>query len=207
MLMNDNILLVSHETGVKKVVSCLSTCIFPDKTSYPIDETMVHNGPPHSSNFGYSYAKRLIDITNKAYHEKHGSMFTSIIPCNVFGPHDNFKPVVSHVIPGMIQRLYELIYEKDLELPQEEKTFMVYGTGKPLRQFIYSIDLARLIVWVLENYESVEPIVLSVDEAAEVSIAQLAQSIAKAFDFKVSSLVTHEFFSNKNSSFFLKNHS
>lgn len=65
MLMNDNVLLVSHETNVQKVVSCLSTCIFPDKTSYPIDETMVHNGPPHDSNFGYSYAKRMIDVLNR----------------------------------------------------------------------------------------------------------------------------------------------
>lgn len=65
MLMNDNVLLVSHEFNVRKVVSCLSTCIFPDKTSYPIDETMVHNGPPHASNYGYSYAKRMIDVANR----------------------------------------------------------------------------------------------------------------------------------------------
>lgn len=64
-MINDNVLLVSHELNIKKVVSCLSTCIFPDKTTYPIDETMVHNGPPHESNFGYSYAKRMIDITNR----------------------------------------------------------------------------------------------------------------------------------------------
>ena len=63
--MNDIILEMSHQFKVRKVVSCLSTCIFPDKTSYPIDETMVHNGPPHSSNFGYSYAKRMIDVQNK----------------------------------------------------------------------------------------------------------------------------------------------
>ena len=65
MKMNDNILEMCHKFGVKKLVSCLSTCIFPDKTSYPIDETMVHNGPPHPSNFGYSYAKRMIDVQNK----------------------------------------------------------------------------------------------------------------------------------------------
>lgn len=60
----------------------------------------------------------------------------------------------------------------------------MYGTGKPLRQFIYSIDLAKLFVWVLRHYESVEPIILSVDEEAEVSIAQLAESLVSAFDFK-----------------------
>ncbi|XP_049287008.1 probable GDP-L-fucose synthase [Anopheles funestus] len=184
MLINDNILLLSHELKVKKVVSCLSTCIFPDKTSYPIDETMIHNGPPHDSNFGYSHAKRMIDVLNRAYNQQYGDMFTSVVPCNVFGPHDNFVPGVSHVIPGMIHRLHELIFVKNTDQPQESKVFSVYGTGKPLRQFIYSLDLAKLFIWVLRQYDSVEPIILSVDESAEVSIAQLAESLAKAFEFK-----------------------
>lgn len=111
-------------------------------------------------------------------------MFTSVVPCNVFGPFDNFKPGVSHVIPGMIQRMHEIIYLNDQNIPQEEKEFPVYGTGKPLRQFIYSLDLAKLFIWVLRSYDSVEPIILSVDESAEVSIAELADSLAKAFDFK-----------------------
>ncbi|XP_028342034.1 GDP-L-fucose synthase isoform X2 [Physeter macrocephalus] len=64
---NDNVLHSAFEVGARKVVSCLSTCIFPDKTSYPIDETMIHNGPPHSSNFGYSYAKRMIDVQNRTW--------------------------------------------------------------------------------------------------------------------------------------------
>lgn len=84
----------------------------------------------------------------------------------------------------MIHRLHKLIYIDNPEVPQEQKEFVVYGTGKPLRQFIYSLDLGKLFIWVLRNYNSVEPIILSVDEAAEVSIAQLAESIAKAFDFK-----------------------
>lgn len=64
-LINDNVIHNSHEFKVSKVVSCLSTCIFPDKTTYPIDETMIHNGPPHDSNFGYAYAKRMIDVSNR----------------------------------------------------------------------------------------------------------------------------------------------
>ena len=66
MLMNENILEASHKNNVKKLVYCLSTCIFPDKTTYPIDETMVHNGPPHQANFGYGYAKRMMDVQNRA---------------------------------------------------------------------------------------------------------------------------------------------
>ncbi|KAK9754195.1 NAD dependent epimerase/dehydratase family [Popillia japonica] len=177
MHMNDNILQISHELGVKKVVSCLSTCIFPDKTTYPIDETMVHNGPPHSSNFGYSYAKRMIDVENRAYHQQHGNLFTSVIPCNVFGPHDNFNLESSHVIPGLIRKLFDIIQAGG-------DTFTVLGSGKPLRQFIYSLDLAKLFIWVLREYNEVDPIILSVDEEAEVSIKDLAMELVQAFDFK-----------------------
>ncbi|KRT80742.1 epimerase [Oryctes borbonicus] len=177
MHMNDNILQISYETGVKKVVSCLSTCIFPDKTTYPIDETMVHNGPPHPSNFGYSYAKRMIDVENRAYHQQHGCLFTSVIPCNVFGPYDNFNLESSHVIPGLIRKLYDIIQ-------QGGNTFTVLGTGKPLRQFIYSLDLAKLFIWVLREYNEVDPIILSVDEESEVSIRDLAEELVKAFEFK-----------------------
>jgi len=70
----------------------------------------MHNGPPHDSNFGYSYAKRFIDVTNRAYYEKHNCMFTSFVPCNIYGPWDNFKQETSHVIPGLISRLYDLIF-------------------------------------------------------------------------------------------------
>ncbi|XP_030031298.2 GDP-L-fucose synthase [Manduca sexta] len=177
MAINENVLYASHKNNVKKVVSCLSTCIFPDKTTYPIDETMVHNGPPHNSNFGYSYAKRMIDILNKGYHESHGRMFTSVIPCNVFGPYDNYSLETSHVIPAIIRRMDDAMLKGD-------PTFTVMGTGKPLRQFIYSLDLARLFIWVLRNYESVEPIVLSVDEKDEVSIGQVAELIKKAHGYQ-----------------------
>jgi GDP-L-fucose synthase len=67
----------------------------------------VHNGPPHHTNFGYSYAKRMMDVLNKAYNEEHGCMFTSVVPCNIFGPHDNFNVSQGHVIPGLINKAYE----------------------------------------------------------------------------------------------------
>lgn len=120
----------------------------------------IHNGPPHNSNFGYSYAKRLIDITNRAYFEQHKHIFTSIVPCNIYGPNDNFHPTASHVIPGMIQRLYSLINDSN-DVPEEKRIFTVYGSGKPLRQFIYSHDLAKLTIWALREYNDVSPIILS----------------------------------------------
>jgi GDP-L-fucose synthase len=68
---------------------------------------MVHNGPPHNSNFGYSYAKRMIDVLNRGYYDQHGLKYTSVIPTNVFGPHDNFNIEDGHVLPGLIHKVYQ----------------------------------------------------------------------------------------------------
>jgi len=176
MQMNDNVLSCSHKYGIKKVVSCLSTCIFPDKTTYPIDEKMVHNGPPHDSNFGYSYAKRMLDVMNRGYAEQHGAKFTSIIPCNVFGPHDNFNIQNGHVIPGLIHKAYNA--------KRDGQPFEIWGTGKPLRQFIYSLDLGRLFVWAIREYEEISPIIFSVDEADEISIGDVSKLVLKSMKFE-----------------------
>lgn len=176
IIMQDNIFQACKDAKVQKLVSCLSTCVFPDKTSYPIDETMVHNGPPHFSNEGYAYAKRMVDMQNRLYNEQYGCNFTSVIPTNIFGPHDNYDLADSHVIPGLIHKCYMA--------KQEGKPFTIMGSGKPLRQFIYSRDLARLMIWVLREYPEVHPIILSVDEADEVTIADVAMSIVDAMEFK-----------------------
>merc|ERR1711881_605561 len=178
MKMNDNVLHISYEFGVKKVVSCLSTCIFPDKTTYPIDETMVHLGPPHDSNFGYSYAKRMIDVMNRGYNQQYGCHFTSVVPTNVFGAHDNFNLEESHVIPGLIRKLYDCTAESP------HKPFTVWGTGKARRQFIWSHDLGRLFLWVLRDYNETEPIILSVSGEEEISIKEAAEAVAKAYNFE-----------------------
>lgn len=83
-------------------------CIIKGVIDVTID-LKVHNGPPHPSNFGYSYAKRMIDVVNQGYYKQHGKMFTSVIPCNVFGPHDNFDIQASHVIPGLLRKLYDIM--------------------------------------------------------------------------------------------------
>ena len=133
---------------------------------------MVHNGPPHSSNEGYAYAKRMIDTMNRCYNEEYGCKFTSIIPTNIYGPHDNFSIEDGHVIPGLIHKCYNA--ERD------GTPFTIWGSGTPLRQFIYSLDLARLTAWVMREYEEVEPIILSVDEEAEVSIKDVALKVAES---------------------------
>jgi len=175
MLMNDNV-ECCRIYKVQKLVSCLSTCIFPDKTTYPIDETMIHSGPPHLSNEGYAYAKRMIDVMNRCYKEEYGCNFTSVVPTNIYGPHDNYSIENGHVVPGLIHKCY---------LAKKNGTpFDVWGTGSPLRQFIYSGDLAALTVWVLRDYDSTDPIILSVPEAKEVTIKDVALMIRDAMKFE-----------------------
>lgn len=174
---NDNVLHFAKEFGVKKVVSCLSTCIFPDKTTYPIDETMIHNGPPHHSNEGYAYAKRMIDVINRSYNREYGCQFTSVVPTNIFGPHDNFSIEDGHVLPGLMHKVLKAKRAGD------EGEFVIWGTGTPLRQFIYSQDLGELMIWTLRNYDSVEPLILSVPEEAEVSIKDAAMAVVAGMGY------------------------
>ncbi|XP_059203673.1 GDP-L-fucose synthase-like [Centropristis striata] len=173
---NDNVLQTAHETGVTKVVSCLSSCIFPDKTTYPIDEKMMHNGPPHDSNFGYSHAKRMIDVQNRAYFQQYGHRYTAVIPTNVFGPYDNFSIENGHVLSALVHKTHKA--------KMEGTHVHVCGSGDPRRQFIYSLDLGRLIIWVLREYEEIEPIILSVGEEDEISIKEAVDMIAEALDFQ-----------------------
>mmetsp|Transcript_2694 Transcript_2694/g.3677 ORF Transcript_2694/g.3677 Transcript_2694/m.3677 type:complete len:319 (-) Transcript_2694:199-1155(-) len=175
MLINDNVMECCRIYNVHKLVSCLSTCVFPDKTTYPIDETMIHAGPPHSSNEGYAYAKRMIDVMNRCYADEYCAKFTSVIPTNIFGEFDNFSIQNGHVIPGLIHKCYLA--------KQNNTSFTVWGSGTPLRQFIYSLDLAKLTVWVLREYDSTDSIILSVDEKDEVSIKDVALMIADAMEF------------------------
>ena len=173
---NDNVMECCRIYKVQKLVSCLSTCIFPDKTTYPIDETMIHDGAPHLSNEGYAYAKRMIDVMNRCYKDEYGCNFTSVIPTNIYGPHDNYSIQGGHVVPGLIHKCY---------LAKKNGTpFEVWGTGSPLRQFIYSGDLAALTVWVLRSYDSTDPIILSVPEEKEVTIKDVALMIRDAMEFK-----------------------
>ena len=175
ILINSNVLKASHQLQVKKLISCLSTCIFPDKTIYPINETMLHDGPPHSSNDAYAYAKRLLEVHTKAYQEQYNDNFICVIPTNIYGPDDNYNLEDAHVIPALIHKCY--IAKKNNE------PFVICGSGSPLRQFIYSEDLAILFMWVLEQYNDKNSIILSVSEKDEVSIKDMALLIAKKFNY------------------------
>ena len=175
LMINYNVVKCCHDYGVEKMVACLSTCIFPDKTSYPINESMLHDGPPHTSNDAYAYAKRMLEIHCQAYRENYGSNFVCVIPTNIYGPHDNYSLEDGHVIPSLIHKCH------NAKLANEN--FVVKGTGAPLRQFIYSIDLAKLILWTLEKVNR-ENIILSVSEIQEVTIEYVARLIARAFNYE-----------------------
>ena len=94
----------------------------------------------------------------------------------MFGPHDNFNLQQGHVIPGLINKAHEA--------RKNGTAFEIWGTGAPLRQFIYSLDLAKLFVWTLREYQEIEPIILATDEADEVSIKEVAEMILEAFKFE-----------------------
>lgn len=176
MLINSHVLKATHECGIDKLIACLSTCIFPDDCTYPIDETMLHLGPPHSSNAPYAYAKRMLEIGCEAYSKQYGHKYFCIIPTNIYGPNDNFNLEDSHVIPGLIHKCFLA--------KQSNSKFIVSGTGKPLRQFIYSYDLAECILWTMEKYNSTNSIILSPDPDSEISIEQVARLIAREFDYE-----------------------
>jgi GDP-L-fucose synthase len=175
-LININVLKCCHKYKVKKVISCLSTCIFPDDTPYPINETMLHNGPPHYSNDAYAYAKRMLEVHSKAYQQQHGDDFICIIPTNIYGENDNYSLEDGHVVPSLTHKCYLA--------KQNNEPFVVKGTGKPLRQFIYSQDLAEIILWCLKSYDKKDTLIVSVSEKDEISIKEVATLIAKEFDYQ-----------------------
>lgn len=176
LMINYNVIKCAHDYNVEKLISCLSTCIFPDKVSYPIVESMLHDGPPHFSNDSYAYSKRMLEIHTKAYRENYGDKFMCIIPTNIYGPHDNFHLEDAHVIPMLIHKCY-LAKQNNID-------FIIRGTGKPLRQFIYSEDLAKMILTILFKSNNLDNIILSVPESQEISIENIGRLIAKNYDYE-----------------------
>ncbi len=174
IMINTNVIESARMTGVKNLVAFLSTCVFPDKVEYPLNEKKIHLGPPHFSNDAYAYSKRMVDVQIKAYKEQYGLNYKSVIPTNIYGPNDNYDIQNGHVVPSLIHKCY---------LARENKTpLYIWGSGNPLREFIYSKDVADLTLWVLENYKESEPIILSTSE--EISIKNLVEMIVEIMNFK-----------------------
>jgi len=173
IMINTNIIEAGRIHGIKNMVVFLSTCIFPDDVEYPLTEDKIHLGPPHYSNDAYAYAKRMAEVQVRAYREQYGLNYKCVIPTNVYGINDNFNLESSHVVPALIHKCY---------LAKRDNTpFEVWGSGKPLREFIYNKDVAKLTEWVLDNYEGEEPIILSTSE--EVSIMDVVMMIVELMGF------------------------
>ena len=174
IMINTNMIENCRKYNVKKLITFLSTCIFPDNISYPLTEKKIHLGSPHFSNDAYAYAKRMVDIQNRAYREQYGIEYVSVIPTNIYGPNDNYSLENGHLIPMLIHKMF--IASKN------KQDFVVWGSGKPMREFIYSKDIAKLTEWVLLNYNEDEPIILG--NSVEVSILDIVDLIVKEFNFK-----------------------
>ncbi len=174
IMINTNVLEVARLFGVKNLVSFLSTCIFPDKVSYPLTVENIHSGPPHESNYAYAYAKRMLEVQTRCYREQYGLNYSCIIPSNIYGINDNFNLSDGHVIPVLIHKCY--LAKKN------NSNFEVWGTGNPLREFVFAEDVARVSEWLLENYRGSSPVIVSSDE--EVSIRELVEVIIQEMKFK-----------------------
>ncbi len=168
MRMELNVFECCQTFQIQHAIFCLSTCIFPDNVHYPLHENMLHNGPPHDSNYGYAYAKRMIEVMCRGkYH--------CIIPTNIYGPHDNFNLQNGHVIPVLIHKAYQACLNDDV--------FKIKGSGKALRQFIHADDVAFCISKIL-LLDQPQNIILAPNETFEYSIQDIVKIIAKEFNIK-----------------------
>ena len=172
--MNTVLIEEARKANVKKFVSFLSTCVFPDDVEYPLTVDKIHKGKPHSSNYGYAYAKRMADIQLQTYQEQYGLSYFSVIPSNIYGPNDFYNLNDGHVIPSLIHKMY---------IAQKKNTDMIiWGSGNPLREFIFSKDVANLTTMLYYDYQDNSPVILSSDE--EISIKDLVGILAELFNFK-----------------------
>ena len=173
ILINTNVLQNAHRYKTKKLVSLLSTCVYPDNSKYPLTEDQVHNGIPHSTNFAYAHAKRMLDVQSRAYRKQYGCNFITAIPNNLFGENDNFDLENSHVIPAIIRKIHEA--------KQIGSDVALWGNGRPKREFTYSMDLAEVLLFLLEHYDNPEPI--NVGNTGEHSIKDIATTISDILQF------------------------
>jgi len=174
VLINTNVLEAARKHKTEKVVSLLSTCIYPNEVMYPMTEEQIHLGPPHKSNYAYAHAKRMLDIQSQAYRDQYGCNFITAVPNNLYGENDNYDLNDSHVIPALMHKMYKA--------KQNDESVVLWGDGTPLREFTYSVDLANILLFLLEHYDEREPI--NVGNTGEYSIRDVAQLIGSNIGFE-----------------------
>jgi GDP-L-fucose synthase len=181
LIINSNILKWSRLTGVKRFIGILSTCIYPDKVDvYPMTEEMLHLGPPTPTNFSYGYAKRVLAVQIDSYNKQYGTNYQYLIPSNLYGEYDKWGEN-SHFVAALIKKI--IVADKE-----GRDTIELFGTGTPLRQFMYSGDLAKVIKYCVDNditesFNVASPENLSIKQIAEIAIDVIKPNHVKYIEF------------------------
>lgn len=174
-LIQCNVIKSSFQNSVHKLMFLGSSCIYPRLSPQPIKEEYLLTGSLEGTNEAYALAKisglKICQYFNRQY----GTKYLSVMPCNLYGPNDNYHLENSHVIPALIRKMHEA---KRTESPYIE----VWGSGKPLREFLHVDDLADACVLLMENYEGGD--YLNVGTGEEISIRELAEIIKKVTGFQ-----------------------
>ena len=168
VLMNANVLEASRVFHVQKTVMTLSTGMYPTDAPNPIKEEAIHEGCPHESNYSYSFAKRLIEPSIRAYRTEYDLNVIGLVSNGIFGENANYRPEESVMVAALIRRFYE---EKDTQKP-----IVIWVDGTPLREYTYSQDMARAFMWCLDHYD--DPQILNVGSTEEHSVMDIAFMIA-----------------------------
>jgi GDP-L-fucose synthase len=186
-----NVIHAAAEGQVDKLLFLGSSCIYPKHAEHPIREDSLLTGPLEPTNEGYAIAKIAGLKLCEMYHRQYGKRFISAMPTNLYGPGDDFHPEHSHVVPGMLRRFHEARSagvppagpraSRRREQP-DAQAVTVWGTGKPLREFLHVDDLAAACVRLMEAYEEAQHI--NIGSGEEVSIAQLAEKIAEVTGYR-----------------------
>jgi GDP-L-fucose synthase len=168
VIMTFSVLEAARKCHVKKTIMTLTTGMYPVNAPLPLREEHIHDGYPHESNYGSSFAKRLIDPAIQAYREEFGMNVIGLIPSGIFGENDNFNYDDAPMLPSLIRRFYES--------RNNHSDIIIWGDGKPLREYTYSKDLAKIYMWALENHNHAQ--VLNIGTTEENSVADIAYMIA-----------------------------
>lgn len=172
--LDDNVLNYCFENKIDKLITILSTCMFSPNCNYPLTKNQIYLGDPDSSNYGYSYAKRLLNIKTDYYSKVINKDWISIVSTNLYGTNDNFHINNSHIIPALIRKAHHSsITGEKLE---------IWGDGTPLRQFLFADDLADIIIWSIDNWTYDSPL-MAINER-EYSINEVVEIICKRFNIK-----------------------
>ena len=170
-----NVIKCCHDYKVKKLLFLGSTCIYPKMAPQPIPESALLTGPLETTNEAYAIAKISGLEMCKFFKMQYGDDFISCMPTNLYGPYDNYELSGSHVMPAMIRKFHEA---KVNSAPSVE----LWGTGTPLREFLYSDDMADACVYLLEHYDGLEHV--NIGTGKEVTIKQLAELVKKTVGYE-----------------------